>query len=536
MMLGVHNETSLSRRELGLGSAFSASFAVLVLFSVYRVFDPTDYHINGLDGILNDQAGYIPAGHWLAEFGVFKEITLSPVYADNPDFRWYMPGMYFALALSYKLFGFGVWQSLVPSIIGYVVSVVGTFLLGYRYYGLNKGLLAAFLLAIYPLNTVWAFTAMAESSFSAVTIFALVAIAYCPAVIRPFLMPLLLALPFLFRETAAALLLPAAWLVARDASHRYPIKAVLAAVATIPIFYVIYSTWFIDDGSVEGTMVWMATSSFNYSDATQTPVAFSAIDVLSSLFSNLERNWNSLVYGIIAPRPLGPQSIGVITSLALVLSSLIYGLYRGRRDLLPLSAGLAGISVLAALFLLYDVAGYKLIRHTLFVIPLLLVSVVDGLYPSRFIAFIGRKHYSAHGFGAAVSAATILCLGSWLVTKTLGADVVAPDAETRLHTEILESLEHDDRTLLVAPFAISLDYVVRHHPVRWSFVPANDFTLYKLASRYDIGTLVIAADKLNRTITEETIGDIGLNYERDFEARGSLFSVFVKRLPTDPSR
>jgi len=122
------------------------------------------------------------------------------------------------------------------------------------------------------------------------------------------------------------------------------------------------------------------------------------------------------------------------------------------------------------------------------------------------------------------------------VAKTLGANVVGPDAEARVHTEILESLEHDDQTLLVAPWAISLDYVVRHHPVRWSFVPANDFTLTKLASRYDIGTLVIAADKLNTTITEETISGIGLNYERDFDVRGSLFSVFVKRPPSDPSR
>jgi len=535
MMSGVHDEISLSSHELAVGSLFSASFAVLVLFSVYRVFDPTDYHINGLDDILNDQAGYISAAHGLADFGAFKESTLSPVYADNPDFRWYMPGMYFALALSYKLFGFGVWQSLVPSIIGYVVSVVGTFLLGYRYYGLNKGLLAAFLLAIYPLNTTWAFTAMAESSFSAVSVAALVVIAYCPAAIRPVGMPLLLVFPFLFRETAAALLLPAAYMVARDGSHRYPIKAALAAVATIPIFYLIYSTWFIDNGSVEGTMVWMSTNTFNYIDATQTYVALSAVDVLPSLLSNLERNWNNVVFRIIAPHPLGPQSIGVITAFALVLSSLVYGLYRVRRDLLPLTAGLAGLSVFAALFLLYDVEGYKIIRHTLFVTPLLIVSVVDALYPSRLIAFIRRKHYSVYGFGAAILMAIALCLGSWSVAKTTGADVVAPDADARLYTELLESLEHDDQTLLVAPWAISLDYVVRHHPVRWSFVPANDFSLNKLASRYDIGTLVIRAAKLNRTITEEAINDNGLSYERDFDVRGSLFSVFVKRLASDPS-
>ena len=112
---------------------------------------------------------------------------------------------------------------------------------------------------------------------------------------------------------------------------------------------------------------------------------------------------------------------------------------------MPLTAGLAGLSVLAALFLLYDVAGYRVIRHTLFVTPLLLVTVVEAAYPSRLIAFIGRKHYSAYGFAAAMAVAIVLCFGSWSVSKTLGADVVARDAETRAHTEILESLEHDDR-------------------------------------------------------------------------------------------
>ena len=58
----------------------------------------------------------------------------------------------------------------------------------------------------------------------------------------------------------------------------------------------------------------------------------------------------------------------------------------------------------------------------------------------------------------------------------------------------VEAVRHDDRTLLVCHPTLGLVYVLRHYPVKWSFVPANDRTLQLLASRYRIGTIIQDAD------------------------------------------
>jgi hypothetical protein len=76
-------------------------------------------------------------------------------------------------------------------------------------------------------------------------------------------------------------------------------------------------------------------------------------------------------------------------------------------------------------------------------------------------------------------------------------------------TAWLEQLGHDDSMMLVAPPHF-LDYVLKHHPVQWAFVPANDETLALLAASYPIGTLLLSAGELDRSLSSAALAQVGL--------------------------
>ncbi|MGC2184762.1 MAG: hypothetical protein WA637_15910, partial [Terriglobales bacterium] len=79
------------------------------------------------------------------------------------------------------------------------------------------------------------------------------------------------------------------------------------------------------------------------------------------------------------------------------------------------------------------------------------------------------------------------------VTTTMYAlrTQAAVDARTQANTAFLESVVGDDRSMLASPFVLSLDYVNKHYPQLWAFVPENCPTMTLLDTRYGIGTLIM---------------------------------------------
>src|SRR5262249_3929997 len=160
-------------------------------------------HLTGLGGSLNDQVGYITTARKLAETGRLSSSCHYPSLLSQQTTKdyLYMPGFYCLLAGSYRLFGYGVLQSELPSLVCCAASTLLTYRVAPRVYGRRVGLLASLLVAAYPPHLVFAFTAMMETPVVAAAMAALCAFVYLPRERRPYLTPLVLIIPFLFRET-----------------------------------------------------------------------------------------------------------------------------------------------------------------------------------------------------------------------------------------------------------------------------------------------------------------------------------------------
>ena len=108
----------------------------------------------------------------------------------------YMPSYYLALATSYKLFGFGAFQSLLPSLVSFVLAAVCTCLIARRFYGRTAGWLAAILFIAFPPNLFFACVAMSEMAVTASAVIALCVFIYLPPRARLYVGPLSSSLLF----------------------------------------------------------------------------------------------------------------------------------------------------------------------------------------------------------------------------------------------------------------------------------------------------------------------------------------------------
>jgi len=94
---------------------------------------------------VEDEGWYGDAGKTFLEEGRLRLASFPPRDTFNhADTR--PPAMSWALALSFKLFGVGLWQARLPSYLARTGAILLIFLLGVRYAGLLAGVLAAALL------------------------------------------------------------------------------------------------------------------------------------------------------------------------------------------------------------------------------------------------------------------------------------------------------------------------------------------------------------------------------------------------------
>jgi hypothetical protein len=102
------------------------------------------------------------------------------------------------------------------------------------------------------------------------------------------------------------------------------------------------------------------------------------------------------------------------------------------------------------------------------------------------------------------------------------------DIEDDRLTAWLEGIGHEDALLLVTPRFMAPDFVYRHHPVTWSFIPANRETLDLLAARYVIGTFVLPTQTAATSLTPQDLTDVGLVLKQTAEYDGVAYWIFKR--------
>lgn len=550
-----------------------AAVATVFLLICYALTGLHDLPTRGLGYTLNDQVGYVTVARNLVETGNLHSDVVYPSFLDQrgitKDYL-YLPGFYFVLALSYSLFGYGVIQSLLPNILAYAITAGCVFAIGARFYGHKVALTAVILFMAFPMNLVFALTAMSEMALVAAATLALAVFVYLPLRAKVLLGPFLVLLPLIFRETGAAVAAPMALLILRDGNRtRYRDVVVFVLLAGVAILGFLRSDLSSGRPSLLLTNVlsgdWLSSYgrnfALNYTDAfALNHIHLGLTDWLSIVMAKFVNNVVMLVRGlgfffgflewrtkwILATRlgvdthPLDmPFFIRLgsrieIVSVGLMIATLPLSLRLGFRRRDPVMFGAAALvaAPLAAVLLVYAVWHMHAVRILLLTAPL--GCVVWAVAVQRFAKRLTMTrfnvlltHRSTLGLACALSA-----MGVFVATTTLSGSQPATATGTVVTAEedvaFLESLHHDDHTLLMTPWQLGLDYVYKHHPVKWSFPAANRETLHLVNSTYQIGTVVLD-DAANETgLTVEDLTAEGFELQQRVLHAGKSYVVFKR--------
>ena len=470
------------------------AIALLLLGAAFA--DLRHWHVNGWWDVLNDQVGYISVGRNLAEKGELSSNTIYTATLSQKSSRnyLYMPGHYVALAASFKLAGAGPLQSVLPSLLAFCVAAVCAFLTGRRLYGRRAGFLAAGVFVLLPGSYALAFTAMAELTLTAAVSVAFCVFVHLPQKARPLAGPVLLAFPFIFRETAALLVIPMAALalggipLLQRVEWRRWAAAGLLCVLSVGLLAAIHR-----HPISSGRPKLVAANLFGggkwdiYHDATvweRVPANPGLIGwgkaMGVSIIGNIQR-----LPDLLHTRPLGLEPL----TLALLFAGIGLSLTLGwrRRDVLALSAGVLGVAAVLMLMGLYNIAGYRGMRNLVFIWPVL--AVVTGSWMEGLIAGVrtmGGAAIRRLAMVGGVMAAACLAVGCWGIHQ-----IAANDEFDARMLALAESVGHDPSRVLASTYDIGLNYALLNHPTKWAFLPVNHESLSVLRKRYDLGTMIV---------------------------------------------
>ena len=477
--------------------ALVALLAILTLALWAPVAQPGRLHVNGLGTTLNDQVGYIVTARQLLDTGRLESTIIMPAKLAQPFARnvLYMPGHYLWLAATFALLGYGEAQSVLAEATAYVVFVVCTFVFTRKLFGREPAWVATALLLVGSPCNVYALSAMSELTLLAAISIALCVFVHIPARWRPVAGPVLLALPFFVRETAALFVLPlmaladgngvrGLWPGRRTAVRALVllVASVLLLVAATRIDVIARRPGFLTDTIFSGSFEAVYTDAYH-------PVrhVYSASEWLHSLRSRLGGNVHAM-YELLTAKPLlcsfeqGSLRLILMVQLVVLMHLML------SPQVISLCATASHLLLALLLFSTYRVAGLCGTRLLMATLPL-------GA------ALFGRA--VVHGWEriGAGRAGVVLRTGGTLLLLSFGTMQLKHTAaafhwsrpsdhfdEAALHC--LETLRHDPATVLACDYRLGLVYALRHYPTPFAFVPANDRTLELLAARHPIGTLI----------------------------------------------
>jgi 4-amino-4-deoxy-L-arabinose transferase-like glycosyltransferase len=472
--------------------------------------------INGLKATLNDQVGYITiARHWIDNGRLDGSIIYPSLLEQNfKRNSFYMEGSYAELALTFRLIGYSAVTARLPALISFVVSCGLVYWIAAKLFGSQTGVYSVALFAFFPLNLIYAFTAMAEIPLAAAGLAAFAIFVAVPENFQWWLGPLTLALPVIFRETGIiiALVMCSMLFVRQNVVWKNP-QVILSGLLSCAV---LLGTVLSPLGAGRPSL-WKANilghGSFDavYNDA------FALAKVQPSL-----RDWVTAIGFDFASnvfwlfRDFGKDRLET-ASLLFLLSGVFLGAYQWRKKRDGFALGVA--AAVAVLFMadlcVYTIWNYRGIRTLGLMQPFVAI-----LWAARGAKWTGDRARKA---AALVTILLIAGLG-WTSLFLIRQRKLAERA--REDTAFLESAVGTSKLLVVGPYTTSIDYVIEHYPQEWAFRPANCETMRLLHSRHPIGTLIVPVD--SNSLPDASTCGIGLTFAGERSLRGVQYWVFRK--------
>lgn len=464
----------------------------------------------------NDAVGYVTAARHLANTGNIVSHVIYPSTLSQPatKTRLYMPGYYWNLAAIYKLFGYGMRQSLFVSEFAYTVGAICTYLIGLRFFDRKTALVAAAFFLIYPANLYFAQTAMAESSVVAAAAIAFCGFVHLPRRWMPWIGPLFVLLPFLYRETGAFLVIPMAVVLlmspppaGRGYLHNFGNAALflglsivlLGAVYASPVSKgrpsLITLDIFLPDADAEriyrDSVAWDELKPTSH-EWRQT-LARRFVDNFKAILRRYDRRKREATIPMTLPL------------LATIPIGLAWGIWK--RD--PIALGASALILVTFCFVcaFYSVYYDRPLRVSMFALPL--ISLIAGRLWVAFFASLLRRLPEGDRIWPQIIGT--VCIAAWLMPISFKAlkDMMSRDTEDERAAVRVEVLKHDDATVIAGPPQLGIPYLSLHPDAMYSFVPANRKTLERLNEKYRVTTLILDREE-NLDLTPADILASGL--------------------------
>ncbi len=468
----------------------------------------------------NDAVGYVTAARHLANTGEIVSHVIYPSTLSQPTTktRLYMPGYYWNLAAVYKLFGYGTGRSIFVSQFAYTLGAICTYLIGLRFFTRKTALAAAGFFLIYPANLYFAQTAMAETSVVAAAAVAFCVFVHLPRRWMPWIGPLLVLLPFLYRETGAFLAVPMAivLLMAPTAEGRgflYNLgHAVLFFGLSVLLLGAVYASP-ISKGrpSLITLDIFLAEADAEriYRDS----VAWDELKPTSQEWrQTLAKRFGENCKAMLRRYDRRKREATIPMLLPLLLAipiGFICGLWK--RD--PISLGGAALLLVTICFIcaFYSIHYDRPLRVAMFALPFVALMAAK-LWVALFSLLLRHLPSEDRLWPQVIGA---VCVAAWMLPISFKAfkDMVSRDTEDERAAVRVEALHHDDSTVLAGPPQLGLPYLSLHPDVTYSFVPANARTLKRLSEKYRLTTLILDPED-TVDLTPQDILDDGLRLYR----------------------
>lgn len=459
-------------------------FAVLALLPCSALVDWNTVFVNGLSETLNDQVSYVTAArNWAATGSLDSNEIVPSLLAQH----WkrntpYMPAHYWALGEIYRNFGFSVPCTFFPELFSYVLSCLLIFFIADKLYGERTAIYSCALFAFFPLALIYAFTAMMELEVVAAALAAFAVFLILPERTRPWLGPLLLMLPVLFRETGVAIAAPMAIMIFFGPKLRWRQAAVFSILSAV----VLLGTMKLPAAGGRPSL-WGANVFYRGSHEALYKDAFAVLRLhptASDWIVGLMRMFRGNLHELLIPHfASGVPTALDFLSMLFVLASIVVGLalWWRQRDRFAL-----GVSALVALMILMEICFYKIWGYYGSRVMLMCAPFSAVVYVQYFDLMLKNKAKWA----LTVAAVLLAAVGLFVSCRTFQGEP-AINAEAAENTRFLESINIDDQGLLASPYWISMDYVEKHYPVKWSHIPSNFETLRLLDQKYGVATLLL---------------------------------------------
>jgi hypothetical protein len=516
------NEISPSPKLALILTLLLAAFTLAICA---QFVDWGEIFVSGMSQTLNDQVAYISAGKTWNETGTLatKLIYPSTLLQDTKTNAMYMPGHYWLLAMAYKYLGYSVPISFLPSLIAFFISTISLFVIANKLYGQTIAFYSCTLFILFPLNLVYSFTAMAEMAVVAATLMAFTVYILLPLRLRIWVGPLLVALPVLFRETGAAVAILMVIVMLGGKEKKWKATFCLCGLSGLMLIAVLSSPIATGRPSLFAPNV-LFGGAFDpvYSNAYSVQrLHAESMDWVHALFRKLTINVKTLIStrNIWSSLPFLESA-----SMLFILSGIPIGLlmWFRRRDMFALAVAAMVTVVLLAILCFYTVWNFRGVRVLLLCQPFVALVWASIVTISPRYQKIGKR----------IVAVLLLLIAvgvGGMYSVFVNEDEL--NAFAKADTAFLESIGHDDQGLLVSSYTYSFGYVLKHHPVQWSFIPANGDTLRLLDKRYPVGTLIVPNSGSSRTyLSDEDIVGIGLVLVDSRDYKGSKLDVY-KRPP-----